>query len=86
MIKRALIILVIIEVVVVVVLAVINQAGLSSQSTSPLMFTSQEECESKTGWRCSFVMCDYVPEGKTFEEVCGGVGKQWSPISGSEIY
>jgi len=34
-------------------------------------FRSEQECEEKTGCVCSFVMCDYVPEGKTFEEVCG---------------
>lgn len=79
MIKRALIILVIIGVVVVIVLAVTNQAGFLPPPVLPQVFTSQTECESATGKKCSFSMCDYVPEGKTFEEVCGGVGKQWLP-------
>ncbi len=34
-------------------------------------FDSQEECEKQSGSKCDFVMCDYVPPGKTFEEVCG---------------
>ena len=35
------------------------------------VFVSQEECEQKTGESCNFQICDYVPPGKTFEEVCG---------------
>ena len=37
----------------------------------PKVFATQEECEKTTGRPCNFQMCDYVPEGKTFEEVCG---------------
>jgi len=35
------------------------------------IFPTQEECEEKTGCTCVFVMCDIVPPGKTYEEVCG---------------
>lgn len=34
------------------------------------IFSSQEECE-KTGCTCGYAMCDRIPLGKTFEEVCG---------------
>ncbi|MBI2343440.1 MAG: hypothetical protein HYV02_03765 [Deltaproteobacteria bacterium] len=44
------------------------------------VFFSQEECEQKTGKTCSLQMCDYVPPGKTFEEVCGkDFKKGWVP-------
>ena len=36
-----------------------------------IVFSTIEECEQKTGRRCDIRMCDYVPAGKTFEEVCG---------------
>ncbi len=43
-------------------------------------YTTQEECEKTTGQECGLLMCDYVPEGKTFEEVCGiGFKKGWAP-------
>jgi hypothetical protein len=55
-----------------------------SRSNSPpapvAVYQTQEECEAATGRKCGFVMCDYVPPGKTFEEVCGGVAKGWQPM------
>ena len=48
--------------------------------TQQTVFISQEECEQKTGKPCRFQMCDYVPSGKTFEEVCGkDFKKGWVP-------
>ncbi|OGX07915.1 MAG: hypothetical protein A2Z88_05575 [Omnitrophica WOR_2 bacterium GWA2_47_8] len=48
----------------------------------PTVFVTQDECEQKTGMQCSYVMCDYIPEGKTFEEVCGkGFQEGWGPTS-----
>src|SRR5262245_20046598 len=41
---------------------------------------SKEECEKATGKPCDFVMCDYIPPGKRYEEVCGNVGKGWQPL------
>ncbi|GEM_PF-1503413 len=35
------------------------------------VFFTQEECEGKTKKSCVFQTCDYIPTGKTFEEVCG---------------
>lgn len=44
------------------------------------VFSSKDECEQRTGKLCGFRMCDYVPPGKTFEEVCGkGFEKGWAP-------
>lgn len=46
-------------------------------------WTSQSACEKGTGQKCDFVMCDYVPAGKTFEEVCGkGFHNGWQPMPG----
>ncbi len=33
-------------------------------------FGNKTDCESKTGTTCAIVQCDYVPKGKTYEEVC----------------
>ena len=41
-------------------------------------YGSQEECEAETGRECGYVMCDYIPAGKTFEDVCGeGFEEGW---------
>lgn len=34
-------------------------------------YPTQAECETNNGKSCEQVMCDYAPEGKTIEEVCG---------------
>lgn len=44
---------------------IINTAN---QST---YYPTQAECETTSGKDCQQVMCDYAPEGKTIEEVCG---------------
>ncbi len=43
----------------------------SNAYCSKEVFKSQEACEEKMNAKCSVQMCDYVPKGKTFEEVCG---------------
>jgi hypothetical protein len=44
------------------------------------VFSTKEECEQKTGKSCDFQTCDYVPQGKTFEETCGkDFKKGWVP-------
>ncbi len=49
--------------------------------TAPVVYETQEECEQKTGKSCGFVMCDYIPKGKTFEEVCGKDFQEgWAPV------
>ena len=56
-----------------------NQTPVSQ--TQQIVFVSQEECEQKTGKSCDFQMCDYIPPGKTFEEVCGkDFKKGWAPV------
>ena len=41
-------------------------------------FTSQEECQSKTGYICYYEECNYVPVRKTLAEVCGAdLKKGW---------
>jgi len=44
-----------------------NQLATSTKS----VFSTQGECEKNTGKTCSVQTCDYIPAGKTFEEVCG---------------
>lgn len=34
-------------------------------------YPAQAECEAASGKSCEQAMCDYAPEGKTIEEVCG---------------
>jgi len=47
---------------------------------SQVSFETEAECEEASGKSCEPWMCDFVPEGKTFEEVCpdGSIG--WSPV------
>jgi hypothetical protein len=48
---------------------------------APVSYASEQECRDATGaGRCSFVMCDLIPAGKTFEETCGrGFHPGWQP-------
>ena len=41
---------------------------MADQST---YYPTQAECETTSGKGCQQVMCDYAPEGKSIEEVCG---------------
>ncbi len=51
-----------------------------SPVTSIKVYSNQQECESKTGKSCQYSVCDYIPQGKTEEEVCGGkIKKGWYP-------
>lgn len=34
-------------------------------------YSSKEECEQALDCVCDWVTCDVIPEGKTYEEVCG---------------
>jgi hypothetical protein len=50
------------------------------QPTQTGVFSTKAECEQKTGKSCGFEMCDYIPAGKTIEEVCGkNFKKGWVP-------
>src|SRR3989338_6417398 len=52
----------------------INENGVADENLDRISsdtFRSEEECEKATGEVCDFMMCDYIPAGKTFEEVCG---------------
>jgi hypothetical protein len=41
-------------------------------------YETKQECESATGKTCVIWTCDYVPAGKTFEEVCPNGGSYWA--------
>ncbi len=43
-------------------------------------YRSQQECEAETKKGCDFVMCDYIPDDMTPEEICGIDSKGWIPI------
>ncbi len=65
---------------------VINENLYGGRSPVDIIFTGEglvygtlEECEQMTGKVCDFVMCDDIPQGKTFEEVCG-FQKGWTPV------
>lgn len=48
---------------------------------APPSYSTEEVCESTENCQCDFVMCDLIPEGKTFEEVCGkGFKKGWQCV------
>ena len=60
-------------------------AGVSVKAASgeQKVLPSREECEDATGAPCDFRQCDYVPPGKTFEQICGkGFRKGWVPRTG----
>ena len=45
------------------------------------VFPTEEICQVRTGGECDFQTCDYVPKGKTVEEVCGSnFRKGWMRI------
>lgn len=42
------------------------------EATLPItVFLNEEACINAGCWSCDFITCDYVPEGKSFEEACG---------------
>ncbi len=48
-------------------------------------YPTEEECTEATASKCDFLMCDYVPAAKTYEEVCGrGFKEGWAPMGGQE--
>jgi hypothetical protein len=47
---------------------------------NPNAFSSQAMCEEQTGKDCVFYMCDLVPPGKTYQNVCPD-GSYWAPGS-----
>lgn len=45
-------------------------------------FPTQQECEQTTGKQCDFKTCDFIPKGKTYEEVCGqNFRKGWQSVN-----
>jgi hypothetical protein len=43
-------------------------------------YKTQEECQEQNEVICNFEACDYIPAGKTIEEVCGpNLTKGWKP-------
>ena len=53
--------------------------------TQQVVFATQGQCEQETGKPCSSQMCDNIPPGKTFEEVCGkDFKKGWVPTTSTQ--
>ena len=48
---------------------------------------TEQECLQETKCSsCGFVMCDYIPVGKTFEEVCGKNFKEgWECVTQNNL-
>lgn len=45
-----------------------------------VVFLDEGGCSEVTDSDCGFVMCDFVPEGKTLDEVCGPTFQEgWQP-------
>ena len=58
-----------------------------AQDVLPQSYPTRKECEEKSGlFSCYSDMCDYIPPGKTVEEVCGKGYKKgwWLPIDTKE--
>ena len=52
----------------------------SEEEINPEGYTSQADCEQKTGKKCGYGMCDVIPLGKTVEELCGKFRQGWMPL------
>ncbi len=48
-------------------------SGCSNENTigDIQVYSTKDKCEADANCNCRFAMCDYVPKGKSFEEVCG---------------
>lgn len=65
--------------VIIIAAASLAPCTVASAEADPT-YRTKEECEQKTSKTCDSRMCDYIPEGKTFEEVCGkDFKKGWHP-------
>ena len=50
----------------------VNDVTEGTDVTDIAFYKTKQECEQQSGKKCNGpLQCDYVPEGKTFEEVCG---------------
>ncbi len=44
------------------------------------VYKTESDCEHATGAKCYLQICDNVPAGKNFEDICGqGFKKGWQP-------
>jgi len=75
----ALLVVGVILLVAIVYLALRQYVLVPLEPAQQNVFSSQEECEEATAGSCKFEMCDYVPRGRTPEEVCppSGPYKGW---------
>jgi len=74
----------IVIVIAIVVLGGVAWVGLQNKRNTleenQQVFFSKEECEKVTEKVCGYQTCDYIPPGKTFEEVCSkDFKKGWVP-------
>lgn len=82
--KKSLLIMVACVILVGILYVLVNEKPINYPvSDQPIKsFSSEIECKKETGKECDFKMCDYIPEGKTIEEVCGkNFKKGWYPIN-----
>lgn len=57
-------------VILILVIAGIYYFTSNRKIDNKTRFATKAACESKTGMMCAQVLCDYVPEGKTYKDVC----------------
>lgn len=69
--KNTFIVVFIILIVGVVGYFIFTKKETPTLQSEQIVFFTQEECQQETGGDCRFQNCDYIPSGKTMEEVCG---------------
>ena len=53
----------------------------TNREEAPQSYLTEALCLESGCEQCGFAMCDYIPEGKTFEDVCGkNFKKGWQCI------
>ena len=59
-----------------------NETNGNNQTNNKPVYDTKEQCEASSNSECAYAMCDYVPEGKTYEEVCGkNFKKGWRSLN-----
>ena len=69
--KNTFIVVFIILAVGVVGCFIFTKKEIPTLPSDQIVFFTEEECQQETGGDCRFQNCDYIPAGKTLDEVCG---------------
>jgi hypothetical protein len=78
--KLLLLIIAVIAIGVAVYYYTQNDKNKTATTVASISYPTQSECQSKTGKQCRYMTCDFIPRGKTVEELCGqGFKNGWQP-------